>query len=339
MARYPDLAVRFVADLRPELARAQAERYGVPGHGSPDEALARDDVELIVNLTIPAAHAEVAAAALAAGKHVFDEKPIAFDLASAEALLTQADAAGLGVGCAPTSLGPGCRRRGGGSSAARSAFRSRRRRSSRTPGRTAGTRNPSSFTSPARGRCPPRPYLPRRARPGLGPVARVAAAAPAPRRPGSSEPDHAPARRSPSWCRPMWWPTTTSRPRRRPGDVQLRLDDSTGRGSSRSRGRRRPGRTRSEHVHRRGPIHRGEHDVETVRAAGREGGRDRGRRHGARHPRRRPAPRRREAWPACARRDARDGGLDRDRGVRRRREPVRAGVALPEDWDPAERTL
>ena len=108
MARYPDLNVRFVADLRLDLARAQAERYGVPAHGTLEEALARDDVELIVNLTVPAAHAEVASAALAAGKHVFNEKPVTADLESAEALIAQADAAGLRLGCAPdTFLGPG----------------------------------------------------------------------------------------------------------------------------------------------------------------------------------------------------------------------------------------
>jgi predicted dehydrogenase len=108
MTGYPDLDVRFVADLRPELARGQAERHGVPGHGTLEQALDRDDVELVVNLTIPAAHAEVAAAALAAGKHIFNEKPITSDLASAAALIEQADAAGLRVGCAPdTFLGPG----------------------------------------------------------------------------------------------------------------------------------------------------------------------------------------------------------------------------------------
>ena len=108
MARYPDLDVRFVADLRPELARSQAERHGVAAHGTPEQVLARDDVELIVNLTVPAAHAEVASAALAAGKHVFNEKPIAHDMPSAEALIAQAGAAGLRLGCAPdTFLGPG----------------------------------------------------------------------------------------------------------------------------------------------------------------------------------------------------------------------------------------
>jgi predicted dehydrogenase len=108
MARYPDLDVRFVADMLPDLARAQAERHGVPAHGSPEQALARDDVELIVNLTVPAAHAEVASAALAAGRHVFNEKTIAPDLAAAEALIAQAGATGLRLGCAPdTFLGPG----------------------------------------------------------------------------------------------------------------------------------------------------------------------------------------------------------------------------------------
>ncbi len=59
--------------------------------GSPAELLARDDVELVVNLTIPAAHAEVALAAIAAGKHVWGEKPLALDRATARAVL---DAAG-----------------------------------------------------------------------------------------------------------------------------------------------------------------------------------------------------------------------------------------------------
>ena len=108
MARYPDLDVRFVADLLPHLARAQAERHGVADAGTTEQALARDDVELIINLTVPAAHAVVASAALSAGKHVFNEKPIAPDLASAEALIAQANAAGLRLGCAPdTFLGPG----------------------------------------------------------------------------------------------------------------------------------------------------------------------------------------------------------------------------------------
>jgi predicted dehydrogenase len=105
---YPDLAVTAVADLVPERARAQAEAYGVPAWGTTAEVLSRDDVDLVVNLTVPAAHAEVALAAIGAGKHVWGEKPLALDRASALAVLDAADAAGVVVGNAPdTVLGPG----------------------------------------------------------------------------------------------------------------------------------------------------------------------------------------------------------------------------------------
>ncbi|SEG91634.1 Predicted dehydrogenase [Actinacidiphila yanglinensis] len=105
---YPDLAVAAVADLVPDRARAQAEAYGVPAWGSTEEVLRRDDVDLVVNLTVPAAHAEVALAAIAAGKHVWGEKPLALDRVSARAVLDAADAAGVVVGNAPdTVLGPG----------------------------------------------------------------------------------------------------------------------------------------------------------------------------------------------------------------------------------------
>ena len=108
LTSYPDLAVRFVADLLPERARRQADRYGVPAAGTVDELLARDDVEIAVNLTLPATHAVVTSAALAAGKHVWSEKPLATDLAAGTALVEQADAAGLRLGCAPdTVLGAG----------------------------------------------------------------------------------------------------------------------------------------------------------------------------------------------------------------------------------------
>jgi predicted dehydrogenase len=108
LTAYPDLSVCFVADLLPERARAQAARYGVPEAGTVEELLARDDVEIAVNLTIPAAHAAVASAALAAGKHVWTEKPLATDRAAGAALVEQAEAAGLLLGCAPdTVLGPG----------------------------------------------------------------------------------------------------------------------------------------------------------------------------------------------------------------------------------------
>ncbi|MFG1710021.1 Gfo/Idh/MocA family protein [Nonomuraea sp. M3C6] len=108
LTAFPDLDVRIVADLLPERAAEQAEAYGVAESGTPEQALQHPDVEIIVNLTIPAAHAEVSTAALDAGKHVWTEKPFALDRESGRQLLEKADAAGLRVGGAPdTFLGAG----------------------------------------------------------------------------------------------------------------------------------------------------------------------------------------------------------------------------------------
>lgn len=108
MTAFADLDVLFVADLDLARAQAQAEAYGVPGHGSVDDLLARDDIEIVVNLTIPAVHTEVGERIIAAGKHVWSEKPLALDRESGAALLASAADAGLRVACAPdTVLGAG----------------------------------------------------------------------------------------------------------------------------------------------------------------------------------------------------------------------------------------
>ena len=105
---FPDVTVRFIADIDLPRAAAQAEKWGVPGSGTVEELLADDDIEIVVNLTIPAAHVEVALQALAAGKHVWGEKPYALDRASAAELRDAAAAAGKTVSVAPdTFLGAG----------------------------------------------------------------------------------------------------------------------------------------------------------------------------------------------------------------------------------------
>lgn len=108
MVVYPDLDVRFVADMFTDRAREQADKYGVPGSGSVEEALRRDDVDIVINLTIPAAHAVVAHQALDAGKHVWNEKPLATNRDDAQKLVERAEELGLRLGGAPdTVLGPG----------------------------------------------------------------------------------------------------------------------------------------------------------------------------------------------------------------------------------------
>jgi len=108
MQSFPDLAVVAIGDLRPEAAKEKAEQYGIEAHGGPEAVLSNPDVEIVVNLTIPIAHVEVALAAVAAGKHVWSEKPFSLDQESGLKLLSTAQDAGLRLGCAPdTILGPG----------------------------------------------------------------------------------------------------------------------------------------------------------------------------------------------------------------------------------------
>ncbi|WP_158851680.1 Gfo/Idh/MocA family protein [Saccharothrix deserti] len=105
---FPDVRVLAVADLDPARAAAQATRHGVPRSCGVAELLADPDIELVVNLTIPAAHVDVGLAALDAGKHVWVEKPLGLDRQSARKLLDRAAERGLRVACAPdTVLGAG----------------------------------------------------------------------------------------------------------------------------------------------------------------------------------------------------------------------------------------
>lgn len=108
LSQFPDVTVVFCADLDTERAEKQALAYGVPDHGTVEQALDHPGVDLVVNLTIPAAHAEVATAAIAGGKHVWNEKPLTLNVAAGRALLDQAASNGVRVGCAPdTVLGAG----------------------------------------------------------------------------------------------------------------------------------------------------------------------------------------------------------------------------------------
>ncbi|ALE04437.1 oxidoreductase (plasmid) [Arthrobacter sp. ERGS1:01] len=108
LTTFPDVKVLVVADLFEDAAAARAAEYGIEAFGGVDTALNHPDVEIVVNLTIPAAHVEVATAAVRAGKHVWTEKPFSLDRDSGLGLLKEAAAAGMRLGCAPdTFLGAG----------------------------------------------------------------------------------------------------------------------------------------------------------------------------------------------------------------------------------------
>lgn len=96
------------ADVIPERAQARASEFGIPNAPSVDALLADPEIEIVLNLTIPLAHAEVGRAVLAAGKHLYAEKPLAVSRADGRQLLDEARSRGLAVGSAPdTFLGGG----------------------------------------------------------------------------------------------------------------------------------------------------------------------------------------------------------------------------------------
>jgi predicted dehydrogenase len=105
---YPDVEVRGIADLDVPRARAVAGSYSIGFAGPVRDLLRLDDIELIVNITTPAAHVDVSLAAIESGRHVWSEKPLGLDRESARAVLDAAAAAGVFVGNAPdTILGSG----------------------------------------------------------------------------------------------------------------------------------------------------------------------------------------------------------------------------------------
>jgi predicted dehydrogenase len=104
----PAVRVTAVADL--DAARSAAVAAEFPGVRAltVQELLSSPDVDTVLNLTVPAAHAEIALGAIAHGKHVYGEKPLAAELPDAHAVLEAAAKAGVRVGCAPdTVLGTG----------------------------------------------------------------------------------------------------------------------------------------------------------------------------------------------------------------------------------------
>lgn len=102
-ARSKLVRVKACADLNPAAARAKAEQFGIAAV-SVEQLLADPEISIVINLTIPQAHAPVALQILDAGKHVYLEKPLAATLAAARAVMARAEAKGLRVGCAPDTF-------------------------------------------------------------------------------------------------------------------------------------------------------------------------------------------------------------------------------------------
>lgn len=100
---FKGIEMRACADISEDAAKARAEEFGLKAL-SIDDLLASDEIDVIVNLTIPAAHFEVSKRVLEAGKHAYSEKPFVLTLEEGEELKSIAESAGLRVGSAPDTF-------------------------------------------------------------------------------------------------------------------------------------------------------------------------------------------------------------------------------------------
>ena len=95
--------LRACADIDVESAKIRADEYGLRAL-SVEALLTAEDIDLIVNLTVPTAHFEVSAQILEAGKHLYSEKPLVLTLDEGRRLAEIATRKGLHVGCAPDTF-------------------------------------------------------------------------------------------------------------------------------------------------------------------------------------------------------------------------------------------
>lgn len=105
---FSELDLVACADIDIERAKARAAQFDIPHAYTVDELLGDPAIEIVLNLTIPRVHADVAVAALQAGKSVYNEKPLGLNRTEGARILDLAREKGLLVGCAPdTFLGAG----------------------------------------------------------------------------------------------------------------------------------------------------------------------------------------------------------------------------------------
>ncbi len=105
--KFPIIQVVACSDIIPERAKAKQDEYGVQAMTN-EELLAREDIEIVLNLTPPQVHSTIAMDTLRAGKHAYSEKPFGVDSEDAAKVMALAKEKGLRVGCAPdTFLGGG----------------------------------------------------------------------------------------------------------------------------------------------------------------------------------------------------------------------------------------
>lgn len=100
---HPGLKIVGVTDIDQSRAEIVSKLYGLRRYASNEEMLADPAVEIVLNLTSINSHDAVTRAAIAAGKHVYSEKPLTLDMASAREMAALAAEKGVVLSCAPSN--------------------------------------------------------------------------------------------------------------------------------------------------------------------------------------------------------------------------------------------
>jgi predicted dehydrogenase len=96
LALCPDVRVHALCDAHPATLEAARRHTGAPVHSTDwREIVTRDDVHAVIIATPNHLHADIALAAVRAGKHVLCEKPLALNAADARRMAEEADRAGV----------------------------------------------------------------------------------------------------------------------------------------------------------------------------------------------------------------------------------------------------
>ncbi|MEI7025096.1 Gfo/Idh/MocA family protein [Paenibacillus sp. y28] len=98
------LELAACADMDLDRAKEKAAEFHIPKACTVSELLADPEISIVINLTIPQAHASVCLQALEAGKHVYVEKPLAVTREEGQRVIRTAAERGLLVGCAPETF-------------------------------------------------------------------------------------------------------------------------------------------------------------------------------------------------------------------------------------------
>ncbi|BCH20853.1 Gfo/Idh/MocA family protein [Mesorhizobium sp. L-8-3] len=97
------IEMRACADIDIDVARARAKEFKLRAE-TVDDLLRADDIDIVVNLTVPAVHYEVSRQILDAGKHVYSEKPFVLSVKEGLDLAKRAVKKGLRIGSAPDTF-------------------------------------------------------------------------------------------------------------------------------------------------------------------------------------------------------------------------------------------